>query len=809
MSAGRIRQGGVFVEIGADAKPFFAALNRVSARATQFGTSLSSLGARISGAAVGLAAPMGLAVARFAQFDDAIRTVAAVTGSFGAKGAAAFQSLNDRARELGATTSFTAVQVAELMTSLGRAGFDATQINAMTDSVLDLARATGTEASMAAGIMSTAIRQFSLGAEDASRIADLLTITANSTFNTVEGLGEALTYAGTSAAQAGLSIEETTALLGALGNVGIQGSRAGTMLRRLTTLAGAEAKKLQNIFGVDFLDDDGNVRNILDIFKDLGDATNDLPSGERIRKFNEAFGLLGITGAQAIGGSIGDVEELVEQIANGEGTAKKTAKEMDAGLGGAMRKLLSAAEGTALAFADALAPSIQGIVEILTNVAGGITKFIKDNNELIATIAKVVGAAFMVGGALMAVGIAFQVVGFAVAGFSAFGAAITGIFAAIQAAAITTGGLIASAMASPFLVLAAAGVAVGAALFYFLDGLEAIQGFGTNVFGDLAAQFTMTMEGMNAALANNDLAGAAEIMFASLNLVWAKSTSGMMMFWDQFLTFFQDGWDLVSTFVVNGARSFGAMLAGVFDNIFISVMGVWDALERNIRKIWARITGITSSGVEVQAELDRIDEEIDSRAEKRKEGTGVIARTKVAAEQNERDIEARNERILEREERNQENADARQADIDAKEDRVKQLTDKQVQTQQDRSLADTLLDQLAETTDIDEMNQIIEFLNEMRRNGTLSDAQEARFSTNTSIAASNIAEDQAKDDRKNAATEGAGTAEEKMRGTSQGTFSAIGAAIGLGPGSDQVRLLQEIAVNTDATAKKPQPVFQD
>lgn len=439
MSANRVKQGNVYVEIGADPRKFFAAIDRVNRRMGSLGAQMSGLGSRMSAVATGLAVPMGLAVARFSQFDDAIRATAAVTGSFGASGAAAFESMNDRARELGATTSFTAVQVANLMTELGRAGFKPDEINGMTQAVLDLARATGTDASRSAGIMSSALRQFSLGAGDATRVSDVLTISANSTFNTVEKLGEALSYAGISAAQAGLSIEETAAILGVLGNVGVQGSMAGTSLRRLVNVSAAEAARLEEIFGVQFLDDTGNVRNLIEIFRDLGAATNDLPSGERIAKFNEAFGLLGITGAQALGGAIGDVDALTASMATGAGTARKTAQEMDAGLGGAMRIALSAIEGTALALGEALAPALTEIIRGITAVAGGITKFISNNGEVIVSIAAAVAAVGGMGAALVASGVSLQLLAFSLGGIAGAAKLAIAPLAMVASAAIGVG----------------------------------------------------------------------------------------------------------------------------------------------------------------------------------------------------------------------------------------------------------------------------------------------------------------------------------------------------------------------------------
>ncbi|MGA1619694.1 MAG: phage tail tape measure protein, partial [Pirellulales bacterium] len=250
MAAAGIRMGKVFVEIGADSKQFFRAISRANKRIGQIGQSMRNVGTRMTAIGAGLAVPLGLASKQFASFDDAIRATAAVTGNLGAEGAASLQMLTDKARELGATTSFTAVEVANLMTELGRAGFDATEITSMTESVLALARATGTDASLSAGILAATLRQFSLEAGDAAKVADILTTAANSTFNTVEGLGESLKFAGPVAKSLGISLEDTVAVLGVLGNVGIQGSEAGTALRRLSTIAAGSGEKLQSLFGV-------------------------------------------------------------------------------------------------------------------------------------------------------------------------------------------------------------------------------------------------------------------------------------------------------------------------------------------------------------------------------------------------------------------------------------------------------------------------------------------------------------------------------------------------------------------------------
>ena len=559
-SASGIRMGKVFVEIGADPRKFFTAvgmmqrklsstLSGIQNNLNKLGGAMTTVGAGMAAAGTAVIAPLAFASRQFAQFDDAIRATAAVTQS----GGAALQSMTERARELGATTSFTAIQVADLMTALGRAGFKPDEINAMTQAVLDLARATGTDATLSAGILGATLRQFSMDAGDAGRVADVLTKAANATNNTVEGLGEALSYAGLNASQAGMSIEDTAAILGALGNVGIQGSNAGTVLRRLVTIAGAEAEKLGQIFNISALDDAGDVRPLIDVFADIADATNGLPSGERLAKFNEAFGLLGITGAQALGGSVGDIRELQKSLAAADGTARRTAKEMDAGLGGAMRIARSAIEGTSLAIGNSLAPGLQSLVTFIGQAAGAVTSFVADNGELIVSIAKGAAGVLAVGGVLLGFAGIVKAVAFAFGGLAAASTFVLGPLIAISgmavaltlgfikatagvlaysaasvAAAITSGGAWALANV-PLLALLAILGTLGAAAVSLMGGFSGLaenlkSGLTTAVsntalvFGDLKDVAGTAMGAMYDAIAGGDLASAMEIAMKGLEI---------------------------------------------------------------------------------------------------------------------------------------------------------------------------------------------------------------------------------------------------------------------------------------------------
>src|SRR6056297_1023514 len=298
----QVRAGAAFVELTLKNSALVKGLRQAQKQLSSFASSTTMLGTKLTGLGVAMAAPLGAGIQRFAEYDDAIRQVAAVTGATGA----AFDRLNAKAKQLGASTSFTAVEVANLMTELGRAGFKPEQIEAMTASVMNLARATGTDAAVSSGIMAATIRQFGMEAGEATRVADGLTAAANKSFNTVEALGEALQYAGPVAADANMSLEETLAILGTLGNMGIQGSEAGTAMRRLLTISAAESEKFKTTFGVTTKDVRGNARSLVDILGEVAAATENMGTADKAEKLNEVFGLLGITAASSIGKSVAD-----------------------------------------------------------------------------------------------------------------------------------------------------------------------------------------------------------------------------------------------------------------------------------------------------------------------------------------------------------------------------------------------------------------------------------------------------------------------------------------------------------------------
>ena len=405
-SSSSIKAGSAFVEFFLDDGKLQRGLKKTEAKLRQAGARIQNAGATmLAGGLAGLTA-VAFPFKKFAEFDDAIRAVGAVSRASDSD----LKMLENAAANLGRTTSFTAVEVAGLMAELGRAGFNPKQIENMTAAVLDLSRATGTDAALSAGIMSATIRQFNLEATDAARVANVLTVAANSTFNTVEGLGDSLAYAGPVAADLGMSLEDTVAILGTLGNVGVQGSAAGTAIRRLATVSAAEAEKMSKIFGVAFTDTVGNARPLVDVLGDVGTATENLPTAERANKFKEAFGLLGITAASTIANAAGSTKELADALKAVSTEAADAAVEMDGGAGGGIRRMASAFEGFQIAFGNAMnTAGVSGFIENITALLGKVTTFTAANPALVESLLLVLATLTAVGAVLVTVGAALKV----------------------------------------------------------------------------------------------------------------------------------------------------------------------------------------------------------------------------------------------------------------------------------------------------------------------------------------------------------------------------------------------------------------
>jgi len=286
------------------------------------------------------------------------------------------EKLEKVARQLGANTKFSAQQAASGITFLGQAGFKTAEIIEALPDTLDLAAAGGLSLARAADIASNVLSGFQLEAKDTQRVVDALAATASNSNTSVEQLASAFQKVAPVAAAVGISVEDTAAALGVLGNAGLQAELAGTGLR--TAIASLvkpskESAKAIEAMGL-------SMEQVNPELNEFGDIIETLEaSGLDAQKAFAIFGREGAAAILALTGQTDELRRLDEVMSNAEGTARRMADTMGDNLVGDSLALKSAISELSLAFADrtgllgGLRAVTQELTEFTRNLASTIS----------------------------------------------------------------------------------------------------------------------------------------------------------------------------------------------------------------------------------------------------------------------------------------------------------------------------------------------------------------------------------------------------------------------------------------------------
>jgi TP901 family phage tail tape measure protein len=552
-----IRAGRAFVELFTDNSRLVRGLKRAEQSVRAFGSRIQGIGLRMAGMTAAVAMPAALSLKTFAGFQDEMAKVQAVTGAAQAE----FQSLYETAKQLGATTSFTASQVAEGMKYLGMAGFETREILAGIPGVLNLARAGAVDLGMAADIASDVGSAFGLAADQIGRISDVMAKTQASANTNIEMMGESLKYAAPIASTAGQSLEMTAAAIGVLGNNGIKATMAGTDLARiLTNIAQTAVQEKLAAIGVQAADAAGNIRPLNEVMKDLGRATAGMSQSKRLSFYDDLFERAKKS-ALKLSEQTGDLDSLHEKLLKSQGAAAEMAATMENTLGGSMRQLLSAVESVQIAFGEALTGEIRKAAGGLTSFARQVAWLIDRNQSLVVSIAKgilIFGAA----------GVALLGLGLVIKGLAA---GIGGVLLPIR----MLGGLLGAAVSvftallSPVALVTAALVGVGGVMLYTSGLGGKALGWLAERFGSLKQDALAAYEGIADALAAGDIALAARVLWAGLKMEFQKGYAWVMQ-----------GWLAVKTFLLK-------TIQGAIDG----AAAAWTIFTSWMRTAWAKTVG--------------------------------------------------------------------------------------------------------------------------------------------------------------------------------------------------------------------------
>jgi TP901 family phage tail tape measure protein len=332
--------------------------------------SFGAMAAGIAGATVALYA-MGKATS-FAirvgkEFEQGMANVKAISGATGQE----FKALEANARKLGASTKFTATEVAGLQTEFSKLGFTATEINKVTAGTLALAAATGSDLATSAAVGGATLRGFGLDAKETGRVTDVMAKSFSSSALDMQKFQDSMKYVAPVAKIAGFGIEGTTAMLGQLANAGIDGSMAGTALRKIFLELSNESSKLSKRLG-------GSVSSVDELIPALQKLNEE---GISTAEMKDLVGQRAISAFSILLDGSGDVDTLAESFRNAGGSAQEMADIQLDTLEGKMTILKSATEGLGIAMADSLMPTAKSLVDTMTDLATSAGEFFTKMTE--------------------------------------------------------------------------------------------------------------------------------------------------------------------------------------------------------------------------------------------------------------------------------------------------------------------------------------------------------------------------------------------------------------------------------------------
>jgi TP901 family phage tail tape measure protein len=418
MSAGAVRAGGVFVEIGADPRKFFSALNKVNKSLANMGGSLVSGGGRLAAAGIGMAAPIVAAVRQGQRFESTLLNIRASTGATAGEIDKIKASAMDMSRALGVGPTEAAGGMLELL----KAGMSLDAVlGGAGKSALEFAKVGEMDVGQAAVVMSDAMNVFKVSSDVA---ANALSSAADASSTSIAQMSEAFSMSSAVAGLANQSIGDLSAALAILANSGVKGSDAGTsvktMLMRLMAPADDAVGALQQL-GLtvgSFRGADGQMRPMVEIIDTLNKSMGGLDQTAKDDVFRRLFGADAIRAASILASSgVEGFKSMQDAMASALPVGEKY-KILMSGLAGAGGNILAAMQRLAISISGAVAPALASVVPFITGFINGLTDFASKNKEAVAGFAKLAVGAVAVGGTLTGLGLSLQVTAFAMGGLT-------------------------------------------------------------------------------------------------------------------------------------------------------------------------------------------------------------------------------------------------------------------------------------------------------------------------------------------------------------------------------------------------------
>lgn len=435
---------------------------------------------------VGVAAAVGGAiyagpVKKAAEFEEQMSSVKAISGVTGEELAA----LSNKAKEMGASTAFTATEAGEAMEYMAMAGWKTDDMLGGLEGIMNLAAAAGADLGTTSDIVTDALTAFGLGAGDATHFADVLAQASSNANTDVEMMGATFQKVAPVAGTLGYSVEDMSLGIGMMANAGVKAEVAGTSLKsallNMASPTKAQAAAMKQ-YGISLTNADGSMKSFQDVIENMRSSLGGLSEQEQAAAASTIFGKEAVAGMLAIvNAGEQDFNKLTDAVYNCDGAAKQMAETKLDNLNGQITLAKSAFDGLQVELGQMLLPALTQGIEGLTGFITKLTEFTRQNPGIVKAIAATGAGLFGLKAASLVGKLGFlEVKGGVLAaqkaitaikgiGLPSFLSSITGGFAGIAPAVLPVVGVIA---------------AVGAAIYLIATHLEEVRGFIQKTFGD-------------------------------------------------------------------------------------------------------------------------------------------------------------------------------------------------------------------------------------------------------------------------------------------------------------------------------------
>lgn len=274
-------------------------------------------------------------------------------------------ALTDKAKEMGATTKFSATESSQALNYMAMAGWDAQAMYDGLAGIMTLAAASGEDLATTSDIVTDALTAFGMQASESGHFADVLAQVSASANTNVGLLGETFKYVAPLCGTMGYSAEDASIAIGLMANSGIKGSQAGTALKTAIANMAAPTKAMaaqMAALGIEITNSDGSSKSLMEVMQNLRTSFDGLSESEQAAAASTIFGKESMSGMLAvINASDEDFAKLTESIYDCDGAAEQMAATMQDNLQGQITILKSGVEGLGIAVYEKLQEPLKNL----------------------------------------------------------------------------------------------------------------------------------------------------------------------------------------------------------------------------------------------------------------------------------------------------------------------------------------------------------------------------------------------------------------------------------------------------------------